>query len=265
MLHLFAPLLIFLALGVQKIHAQTFGNGLAGVPICGSSHPPTVIINYTIPSGSTHGVLHHFWTTGTAQLIDRIIIDYFLDGETSPSISFQPSMMCGLQFPGFIAHDYEYSAGGLCGKTAPVGGYSNVFPVPFYKHALVTARANPLDGPEVCLGGYLSVRGTLNLPLVVPGSGRPLPFGSRLILQSNPPQNTNTGHPLQPTSRAQSHITAAIPQTLHLKALALSTLSPKIYDATLLLYIVHPALTSYVSSSGTGSSATSLVSFSRPP
>lgn len=169
-------------------YAQTFGNGLAGVPICGSSHPPTVIINYTIPSGSSHAVLHHFWTTGQGQLIDRIIIEYYLDGEATPSISFQPSMMCGLQFPEFIAHDYEYSAGGLCGKTAPVGGYSNIFPIPFYKSAVVTARVNPSDGPGVCLGGYLSVRGTLNLPLVVPGSGRPLPFGTRLILQANPPQ-----------------------------------------------------------------------------
>ena len=169
--------------------SQTFGNGLAGVPICGSSRSPTVILNYSIPidGNFTHAVLHHFWMTGgPSPEIDRIFIDYFIDGEVTPSISFQPSFMCGLQFPQFVDHDYEYSASGLCGKTAPVGGYSNVFPIPFYKSALVTARADPIDGPDVCVGGYLNVRGSLNLPLTVPGSGRPLPIGTRLTLQKNP-------------------------------------------------------------------------------
>ena len=50
-------------------------------------------------------------------------------------------MMCGLGFPTQIAKDFEYSAGGLCGKTAPVGGWSNTFPIPFYKSAVVTVRA----------------------------------------------------------------------------------------------------------------------------
>ena len=165
---------------------QTFGNGLAGVPICGSSAPPTVILNHTLNATATHAVLHHFWATGAPLKIDRMLVEYFLDGETAPSISFQPSFMCGLQFPELVSHDYEYSAGGLCGKSAPVGGFSNTFQIPFYRSALITARAHPSDGPG-CFGGYLSVRGSVELPLLVPGSGRPLPLGTRLVLQANPP------------------------------------------------------------------------------
>ncbi|EOD04404.1 hypothetical protein EMIHUDRAFT_453901 [Emiliania huxleyi CCMP1516] len=112
-------------------------------------------------------------------------VEYYIDGESTPSIAFQPSMMCGLGFPTQIAKDFEYSAGGLCGKTAPVGGWSNTFPIPFYKSAVVTVRADPSDGAG-CYGGYVSVRGTPRLPLVLPHSGLPLPTGSRLTLQRQP-------------------------------------------------------------------------------
>lgn len=129
--------------------------------------------------------LHHFWCTGPPGKIDRMWVEYYIDGESTPSIAFQPSMMCGLGFPTQIAKDFEYSAGGLCGKTAPVGGWSNTFPIPFYKSAVVTVRADPSDGAG-CYGGYVSVRGTPRLPLVLPHSGLPLPTGSRLTLQRQP-------------------------------------------------------------------------------
>lgn len=162
----------------------TFGNGLAGVAVCGSKKPPAVVLNYSLPVGASHGVLHHFWITGEREKIDRAWIEYTIDGEAAPSIAFQPAFMCGVGFPSLLSHDFEFSAGGLCGKTAPVGGWNNVFPIPFYKTVLVTARADPSDGPG-CFGAYLNVRGTVGLPLVVPGSGRPLPFGARTLLQAN--------------------------------------------------------------------------------
>lgn len=164
----------------------TFGNGLAGVPICGSSKPPSLIVNHTLAAGETHGVLHHFWTTGAQFAIDRMWVEYFIDGEVNASISFQPSMMCGFAFPTHIKPNHEYSAGGLCGKSAPVGGWFNTFPIPFYKSAVVTVRADPIDGSG-CFGGYVNVRGTVGLPLVLPISGVPLPMpGTRLTLQRNP-------------------------------------------------------------------------------
>ena len=166
----------------SEAFGPTFGTGLAGVPICPKA---TTILSHTLKTSETHGVLHHFWTTGAQYKIDRMWVEYYIDGEETPSISFQPSMMCGLGFPTEVSHDFEYSAGGLCGKTAPVGGWHNIFPIPFYKSVNVTVRSDPSDGSS-CFNGYLNVRGTVELPLVVPGSGIPLPLGSRLILQSNP-------------------------------------------------------------------------------
>ena len=93
-----------LAIAVALLHGTlgmgpTIGNGLAGIPICGTSKPPSIVVNYTLPAGESHGVLHHFWATGAPVKIDRMWVEYYVDGETAPSIAFQPSMMCGLGFP----------------------------------------------------------------------------------------------------------------------------------------------------------------------
>ena len=69
--------------------------------------------------GATHGVLHHFWTTGGQHQIDRIHVHYYIDGEKTPSISFQPALMCGQAFPELIDQKFLYHAGQLCGKSAP--------------------------------------------------------------------------------------------------------------------------------------------------
>jgi hypothetical protein len=39
------------------------------------------------------------WVTGAQHVIDEVWVEYYIDGETSPSIAFQPSFMCGLAFP----------------------------------------------------------------------------------------------------------------------------------------------------------------------
>eukprot|EP00928_Gymnodinium_smaydae_P033750 TRINITY_DN24098_c0_g1_i1.p1 TRINITY_DN24098_c0_g1~~TRINITY_DN24098_c0_g1_i1.p1 ORF type:complete len:418 (-),score=41.55 TRINITY_DN24098_c0_g1_i1:77-1267(-) len=164
----------------------TFGNGLAGVNICKESHAPQVVVNQTLATdgSETHGVLHHFWCTSCGQQ-DNMWVDYFVDGETSPSISFQPSMMCGVAFPTHLLGDKRFSAGGMCGKSARVGGWWNTFPVPFYKSIIVTVRADASQTAE-CFPGYVNIRGTINLPVVLPGSGLPLPMpGTRLFLQKN--------------------------------------------------------------------------------
>ena len=71
--------------------SKSFGNGVPGFPICTA---PVTLVNYTLSTSATHGVLHHFWETSA----DDVLVEYFLDGETTPSISFQPSHMCGLPF-----------------------------------------------------------------------------------------------------------------------------------------------------------------------
>eukprot|EP01046_Picozoa_sp_COSAG06_P072830 COSAG06_NODE_21492_length_755_cov_0.910061_1_plen_131_part_00 len=60
---------------------KTFGNGVAGFPLCAE---PVTLVNHTLSAGATHGVLHHFWSTGGALKVDRLWVEYFLDGETTP-------------------------------------------------------------------------------------------------------------------------------------------------------------------------------------
>ena len=173
---------------MAPIIGKTFGNGVAGFPLCAS---PIVLLNYTLSASATHGVLHHFWSTGAAITVDRLWVEYFIDGEATPSLSFQPSQMCGLAasfLPFYMAYNKTdlYRAGALCGRNSAVGGYFNTFPVPFGKSAHVTVRADPLDCPKGCCGaGYLNVRGTEGLPIILPGSGIPLPSTARLRLQKN--------------------------------------------------------------------------------
>jgi hypothetical protein len=162
-----------------QLFGATFGTGLAGFRIC---EAPVVVLAYNLSAGDTHAVLHHFWITGAPNKTDTAIVEYYVDGEAAPSVAFQPAFMCGLGFPLETGdHDYEYSAGGLCGKTAPVGGWSNVFPIPFYKSVHVTVRGAGAG----CYNGYLNIRGTVGWPLALPGSGAPLPFGTRLVVQTN--------------------------------------------------------------------------------
>lgn len=181
-----AALLVLAFTQATASFGPTFGNGLAGVPVCGPEHPASVIVNYTLPVGKTHGVLHHFWTTGGGESNDLMWVDYFIDGEATPSISFQPAMMCGLMFPHLLAPaTKEYAAGALCGKNSPSGGWFNTFPIPFYTSAVVRMRRTE----KGCTGAYANVRGTVELPLVIPGSGISLGVATglkpRLWLQKN--------------------------------------------------------------------------------
>jgi hypothetical protein len=177
------------ASGAPTTLGKTFGNGVAGFPLCAE---PVTLVNHTLSAGASHGVLHHFWSTGGALKVDRLWVEYFLDGETTPSISFQPSHMCGLAaafLPGFnnnSGHTDLYHAGAMCGRNSAVGGFFNTFPIPFGRSAVVTVRSDPQDCPTGCCGGgYLNVRGTENLPVVVPGSGIELPPTARLKLHKN--------------------------------------------------------------------------------
>ena len=150
----------------------------------------TVVLNHTLSPGSTHGVLTHFWATGPGYEIDRVWVNYYLDGESTPSIRFQPSMACGVAFP-FAFYESQpkaggslFSAGSLCGKNAAVGGFWHDFPIPFSKSVIVTVQpGSPADGK--CVWGYMNVHGTENLPLSLPGSSIPVPPSARMTLQRN--------------------------------------------------------------------------------
>lgn len=164
---------------------RSFGNGVAGMPICPQ---PVTIVNHTLSDAATHGVLHHFWETSA----DNIVVEYYIDGETVPSIAFEPPAMCGLAskfLPLYLLNpsvDHDlYHAGAMCGKNSAKGGFFNTFPIPFQKSAVVTIRQSPAAVTAGCGHGYVNVRGTENLPIVLPGSGIPLPPTARLKLKKN--------------------------------------------------------------------------------
>ena len=152
--HVTACLALSPAMATAMI-GQTFGNGLAGLDICAAKDAAgtrdTVILNYTLSSAAEHGVLHHFWITGDhgPGMIDEAWISCallrklqppagpaptsvlltaagsvsdFVDGESTPSISFQPAQMCGQFFPELMASNETdlYSAGPLCGRNSNV-------------------------------------------------------------------------------------------------------------------------------------------------
>ena len=178
------------------VMGQTFGNGMAGLDVCkgtgsgGKGPVDTVILNHTLGRGAgvSHGVLHHFWVTGDdgPGMIDEVWVSYFVDGEATPSIVFQPGAMCGAFFPALTngSDPFLYSASSLCGRNSNVGGWFNSFPIPFAKSVVVTARpADTWAKAAGCLHSYWNVRGTENLPVVLPLSGIPLPPTARLRLQ----------------------------------------------------------------------------------
>merc|ERR1712167_374369 len=61
--------------------------------------------------------MHHFWATGADGFVDRMWVEYFVDGESTPSVSMQPAMACGMGYPEVRPNGkIEYAAGGLCGE-----------------------------------------------------------------------------------------------------------------------------------------------------
>ena len=101
------------------------------------------------------------------------IIDYYVDGESSPSISLMEDMACGQGFPKAKFGTYNgngspwhgeappvgvsgtFAAGNKMGKGGQVGGYYHYHKVIFQRSIRVTARTLG-KGPQVV---YIVVRG----------------------------------------------------------------------------------------------------------
>src|SRR4051812_16250798 len=77
----------------------TFSGGLSGVTV---THTETSFFEYTIPLNTTippntHACITHFWLTGgNKTYIDNVWIHYYLDGEKTASIAFQPALAAGV-------------------------------------------------------------------------------------------------------------------------------------------------------------------------
>jgi len=141
---------------------RTFGNGILSY-IRNSTFTPVTVLHYTLSDDSAYGVMTHFWNTGERYGSDVIVVDYFVDDETLPSISFQPAMACGQGYPeenGSFGGNATFppygifNAGEEMGKNGQVGGWYHYHKVLFTKSIHITART--LGGQQAA---YIVVRG----------------------------------------------------------------------------------------------------------
>jgi hypothetical protein len=145
--------------------------------------------NVSTSAGRQHGAyLHHFWSAGGkgpvgTYIADRQTVRYYIDGEASASIEFEPAMACGSGI-GYERLPY-YQAGhnmrepwgpemsnSMMGHSARSGGgWHNRFKVPFSRSIRVTVEL-PSDVPANSTNGmFMILRG-------VEGDARPLQVGS---------------------------------------------------------------------------------------
>lgn len=123
---------------------RTFGNG-----VLSSVHNPPrdggagssalVVLNHTLHGSSAYGVMTHYWSTGEVVNWDTVV-DYYVDGEETPSVSLMEDMACGQGFPkaefgtfngnGTPWHGEApagrsglFAAGEKMGKGGQIGGY----------------------------------------------------------------------------------------------------------------------------------------------
>ena len=168
---------------------KTFGAGLPApfVPVCGT---PTTILNHTLATDSSVGVLTHFWTTGDVD--SNVLVEIFMDGEPEPSIAFEPSMACGQGFPGDMGTDPVsvgglFAAGDKMGKAGAVGGWYFKYRIPFQRSVFVQIRQIVPPPSGDCQHAYVILRGfegDAGFAGVTLPSGFTLPLAARLHLQS---------------------------------------------------------------------------------
>jgi hypothetical protein len=142
----------------------------------------------TTPNGIKYGAfLNHFWSAGgkgaVGQYIaDRQVLRYYIDGESTPSIVFEPAMAAGNgmgweMLPYYKAGLHEKEPWGSetsttwMGHSASTGGgWHNRFKVPFSNSIRVTVQL-PLDVPTNATSKmFIILRG-------VEGDARPLQVG----------------------------------------------------------------------------------------
>jgi len=145
-----------------------FGTGCSQ---CNMPVAETTTFARILRPGAT-GLINHFWITGNQAELADVRYNYYIDGETTPSISFTPSTACGVGF-----NDAQAPWGTKWfGKGAKDGGWYNNFQIPFYKSIRVTSFR-----PSGAIGYYYIIRGVVQQPGVPISIGNfQLPPNARL-------------------------------------------------------------------------------------
>ena len=179
---------------------RTIGNAVIAY-VRNSTFEPLVVLEHNLSSDAAYGVMTHYWSTGEIVNWDTVV-DYYVDGEETPSISLMEDMACGQGFPKAKYGTFNgagaawkgemppgvsgtFAAGEKMGKSGQVGGYYHYHKVLFQKSIKVTARSLT-KGLQVV---YMVVRGhevakdsPASVGLSLP-SGFVVPPNARLQLQ----------------------------------------------------------------------------------
>jgi len=133
---------------------EVFQHGCAGCQV--QTYEKTFFAYHVAPGDV--GVLSHFWTTYLPTADAGMIYRYYIDGENEPSITFDPSMACGVGFSDITAPwgNKWFGAG------ASPGWYNN-FRVPFQKSLRITLQHT------IQTFFYMIARGATNLPIIIGG------------------------------------------------------------------------------------------------
>lgn len=186
---------------------RSFGRG-ADQPVCLGR--PATLLQHTVESPARVGVMDHFWTTGSSEEQQaaagvELVISYRFDGETTPSIAFNPAQMAGQMFGAVqlgnssewtdgtraaTGNSSMYAAGDKMGKNALTSAWFNYYKLPFNQSVVVSASVAPRAGatpkPGACVQLYCILRGheaPAGTSTIVLPSGFALPAGARMELQ----------------------------------------------------------------------------------
>ena len=141
---------------VEPSDALTFGTGHAGVAL---SKTETVVFEHRIKPGqpTQYALMNHFWSTCTPAAEATLLVRYYVDGETTPSIEFEPPLAVGVGFDDSAAPWGTKWFGIGAGKGQGQAWFHN-FKIPFQNSVRVTVQATTT--PEAG-GFYIILRGGL--------------------------------------------------------------------------------------------------------
>jgi len=151
-------------------NTAAFGTGLSS----GGIGPDEFeLFGWIVPTGVV-GVMTHFWITGSNPAMGTTTMRYYLDGETTASIPFNPGLACGV---GFNDAQAPWATKWI-GKGANDGSWFHNIKVPFRKSIRITWQNTGNYG-----GMYVILRGAPNIPIVIGGITIPTTARMNLVRQ----------------------------------------------------------------------------------
>ncbi|KAH3765899.1 DUF2961 domain-containing protein [Pelomyxa schiedti] len=131
----------------------TFGFGYSN----GVLHAKEWIVFQHWLAAGDYGVMTHFWMTIPSNVESNMIVRYYIDGEATASVEYQPGLACGV---GYNDNQAPWGTQWV-GKGAADGSWFNNIMIPFQRSIVVTVQHTVSDQG----GFYVIVRGQTNLPI----------------------------------------------------------------------------------------------------